>query len=98
MKLNNLKNNVIKGEVLKTEMTMRVRLEDGRIIYVAGNARRGSILDLLAVNVSREGNLLGYEGYRIAERSDIARRPKLAEASDRATLFDGPIEVIEVKV
>ena len=56
-------NKNIKAEVLGTQMTMKVRLETGEVVTLAGNAARGSELMVMATGVSRDGLLMGYEGY-----------------------------------
>lgn len=61
--------NRIEGEVLDCRMVMTVRLPEGTIVKVNGNQPRGSIIDLWATDISRSGQLMGYEGYEIIERA-----------------------------
>ena len=58
-----MKNKTITAEVLETKMTMRVRLETGEVIQLAGSAPAGSTIEIHATGLSRKGLLMGYEGY-----------------------------------
>lgn len=61
-------NKILKAEVLGSQMAMRVRLETGEVLELAGSAPAGSELAIMATGVSRDGLLMGYEGYRVTFR------------------------------
>ncbi len=83
-----MKNQTLRGRVLKTEMMMLVELEDGSRVKVSGNFPRQSEVEVQCTDVVND-KVYGLEGIRLIERGPGANLVKAA--SRIVTSVPGPL-------